>query len=667
MGALDGRRVYEHALIAGYFYQAQLRAELIRRLGVEWDCGQRLCRRRRCRRRGDRRAFRRRAEILERLTSAASGRPGAGGHARHPPRQGLPPRPGRRHRAAEPRAERGDRVGFGPAQVAGLSTPASDEPSSLAQVGDIFRDLAGPDGLTKHKSTFTRPDVLRAFASALPDGADVAAIEDLASFYLFATEPVAVGDVHGAEAWTTQDLLDTERRVLAGIAARRHAGTGIADRAEVAAAIGARPTIGDEQADMVADLCLAGHGVDVVVGAAGTGKTFALDTARVAWERSGYRVHGAALSARAAAELQAGSGIESTTIARLLGQIDAGRTRLDTRAVVVVDEAGMVGTRTLDRLHQATSAAGAKLVLVGDPAQLPEIDAGGAFAALTERLDPIRLVDNRRQVHHWERGALDDLRSGRIAAAVATYQQRQRIVVVADPDELHTRVVQDWFASHQAGDQALMVAAHRAEVRDLNQRARQLLDDAGLLGPTRLRVGGHEFAEGDRVMAVGRNHYDLDILNGDLGTITGIGPNGDITFHADRTAEPRTMPAARIEAGFLDHGYARTNHKTQGATVDRTFILGDDGDLDRQAAYAALSRGRIENRLYVPDPDDDLLLDTPAASPIHEHVTYELSRDRSQRLATDHLDAQAGRADDLDAHLPHAHPDPEPTVDNDLW
>ena len=239
-------------------------------------------------------------------------------------------------------------------------------------------------------------------------------------------------------------------------------------------------------------------------------------------------------------------------------------------------------------------------------------------------------------------------------------------MVVADPDELRDHVVEDWFDSHRSGDRALMIAAHRAEVRDLNERARELLDDAGLLGSTRLRVGGREFAEGDRVMAIGRNHYDLDILNGDLGTITGIRPNGDVTFYVDRTREARTMPAAWIEDGCLDHGYARTNHKSQGATVDRTFILGDDGDLDRQAAYAALSRGRIENRLYVLEPDDDLAELEVGSSPVRDHVEQELSRDRSHRLAADHLDTGSTLADDLLAHLPHADADFEPAVDNDL-
>jgi len=198
-----------------------------------------------------------------------------------------------------------------------------------------------------------------------------------------------------------------------------------------------------------------------------------------------------------------------------------------------------------------------------------------------------------------------------------------------------------------------MIAAHRNEVRDLNERVHELVDAAGQLGATRLVVGRLEFAEGDRVMAVGRNHYDLEILNGDLGTVTHIDPHTrTVTFVCDRDGHSRVMPAAPIEAGNLDYGYARTNHQAQGATVDRTFTLGDDGDLDRQAAYTALSRGRIENRLYVLEPDDDLLEAQAPGEVGRGHVERELSRDRSQLLASERLDENHRLARELLLYLP---------------
>ncbi len=292
-------------------------------------------------------------------------------------------------------------------------------------------------------------------------------------------------------------------------------------------------------------------------------------------------------------------------------------------------------------------------MLAGDTAELPEIDAGGSFRAMSLHVPSTVLVENRRQIHEWEIGALDDLRNGRVSEAVAAYGNNGRIITADNADALRQRLVDDWFAA--PGDDKVMIATRRADVADLNDRARALLDAAGRFGnhelhiDKRIQVAGREFAVGDKVLATGRNHYDLDILNGDVGTVTRINESRKtVTFKCERVDEERTMPTDRLEAGFLDHGYARTNYKTQGATADRVFTLGGDGDLDRQAAYTALSRGRVENRLYMCTPDDDVW-DILAPNPqrrqrpegrelLMDHAERELSRDRSQHLASELLD-----------------------------
>ncbi len=136
--------------------------------------------------------------------------------------------------------------------------------------------------------------------------------------------------------------------------------------------------------------------MEVVRAPAGTGKTFALDAAREAWQASGVPVLGCALSAKAAGELRDQAAIDTTTIARLTYALDHG-VRLAQGSVLVVDEAGMVGTRDLARLLDAAEQAQAKLVLVGDDRQLPEIQAGGLFSALADRLGAIELTEVRRQ------------------------------------------------------------------------------------------------------------------------------------------------------------------------------------------------------------------------------------------------------------------------------
>lgn len=152
---------------------------------------------------------------------------------------------------------------------------------------------------------------------------------------------------------------------------------------------------------MIRAVCSSGDGLEIVEGVAGAGKTFALAAAREAWEASGYQVIGCSLAARAAKHLQDDAGIPASTIDRLLNKLDRHQQRLDRTTVVVVDEAAMVGTRKLARLLGHTETADAKVVLVGDPCQLPEIEAGGAFRGLRDRLGASHLGENRRQVEPW--------------------------------------------------------------------------------------------------------------------------------------------------------------------------------------------------------------------------------------------------------------------------
>ena len=286
---------------------------------------------------------------------------------------------------------------------------------------------------------------------------------------------------------------------------------------------------------MVRRLTRDGDGVAVVIGKAGTGKTYALDAARDAWEASGIRVTGVALAARAALELRDSAGIESTTLARLLAQLDdptkADTSPLQRGQVLVVDEAGMIGTRQLARLLHHTDAQDVKVVLVGDPRQLPEIDAGGLFTALTRQLPAIELSENRRQTHGWEQATLDQLRHGDPETAVREYADRGRLVTADTVDDIRARLVADWWDTFDPAepDAAVMVALRRADVDDLNARARTHMHAAGrLAGPTLTLDDGTVFQAGDRVVCL-RNDHRAGLVNGLRGTVT-----------ARRTLTPRS-------------------------------------------------------------------------------------------------------------------------------
>jgi ATP-dependent exoDNAse (exonuclease V) alpha subunit len=428
------------------------------------------------------------------------------------------------------------------------------------------------------------------------------------------------------DAWVNL-LLALEASILERAQRQRGIGVGIAPGKVLGRVLEARPSLSGEQRHMVSVLTCSGDGAQVVVGRAGAGKTFALDAARAAWEASGRHVVGVALAARAAAELQAGAGIPSSTVDRLLADLDrpGPLSGLAPRTVVVVDEAGMLGTRKLARLLDHAEAWRASVVLVGDPRQLPEVAAGGAFSALARSLPVTELKENRRQAEGWERLVLSELRSGSVAEALGAYERSGRVRLAPSADASREAIAEAWWSSRQAGEDAMMYALRRSDVDDLNARARARLRAAGGLGDESAEFAGREFAVGDKVMCL-RNDQRLGVRNGTVGTVASVG-EGDVVL-----ADGTYLPSSYLEAGHLTHAYASTVHKAQGATVDRAYLLGSD-QLYREAGYVGMSRGRLSNDLFVVGGElaDGL-----------DDVSVALRTSRAQSLA---LDQVAGSRD----------------------
>ena len=397
-----------------------------------------------------------------------------------------------------------------------------------------------------------------------------------------------------------------------------------------------RPTLGAEQADMVTRLCTSGNGIDVVCAAAGTGKTYTLDAAREAWEASGHRVIGAALAGIAAQELHSTAGIRSSTLAMLQIDLDAHRVHLDDRTVIVIDEAGMAGTRNLAPILDAADRVGAKVVLVGDPHQLPEIDAGGVLAGLAKRLGPIELTQNRRQRAQWEREALEELRCGDIDAAFSAYRDNERVVSAPTAIEVRRTMVADWWSHRLAGDTVAMTAYRRDDVDDLNGRARAYLVRSGEVSGPELVLGDRPYQEGDQIVCL-KNNRRLGVCNGTRATVDYVDINrGTLTITFDNRRV--RLPKDYLDDGNVAHGYATTIHKTQGATVDRGLVLGTD-ELFHERGYVALSRGRISNHLYLlgaAEIDNSTGHGPPplAGEPV-EAVQQALHRQDDKRLAID--------------------------------
>jgi Ti-type conjugative transfer relaxase TraA len=347
------------------------------------------------------------------------------------------------------------------------------------------------------------------------------------------------------------------------------------------------------------------RGLASVIGYAGSGKSAMLGVARAAWEAAGYEVRGLALSGIAAEGLENGSGIASRTIAAQEHQWSQGREHLTPRDVLVIDEAGMVGTRQMERVLTHAAQAGAKVVLVGDPQQLQAIEAGAAFRSIAERYGSVEITEVRRQHEDWQREATRQLATGRTAEALRAYDEAGHVHAAVTREAARGALIERWERERQAhpGDTRIILAHTNDDVRALNavarERMRMSIDPAA--GPGQAlgedvtvmtERGERRFASGDRVMFF-RNERGLGVKNGTLGTIEQVSAQSMIVA----TDQGRRLAFDTRDYAHIDHGYAATVHKAQGMTVERVHVLATPG-MDSHSAYVALSRHRDSVELH---------------------------------------------------------------------
>ncbi|HEX4812219.1 MAG TPA: MobF family relaxase [Nonomuraea sp.] len=669
--AVDAKAIYRHALTGSYLYHAVLRGELTARLGVEWTTPVKGIAEVAGLPRDLLSTFSiRRRQILDAMAEAGTSGPDAAQAAclaTRPVKPATEPEQTLRERWAAKARAAGHRPATLVAAVLGRTrSPAAPPIDRLAQ------HLLGPAGLTAQATGFDRRDLLQALCQALPPGTavDRVALEAAADRVLRHRDTVRLATRgEGGARWSTTELLGVEQaairtaRELLALPARP------VPREAIEAALSGQ-TMSGKQQTMVHALAAA-DGLAVVVGPAGAGKTAALAAATRAWTDQGRLVIGAAVAAVTARRLEHATGTPAMSLARLLAaarRTDPATGRpagLPRGGVVVVDEASMVDTRTMAGLLAHTRASAGTLVLVGDPAQLPEVGAGGLFPALARHRDTITLTDNRRQTQGWERRALSDLRAGDPDAAVAAYATHGR-VHTGPADQLPERIVGDYLRLLGDGEQpdgdadagrVVMLAVRRADVTDLNDATRARLLADGRLGPDAVTAGQgdaqREYRAGDRVL-VTRNDHRLGLLNGTRATVTAVNPKRRTLTLAAEDNQQVTVPADWA-ARHLDHGYAMTCHKAQGATVETALLYGA-GALTREAGYVALSRGRVANHLYVPDDPD--VRENGATSRVQDarqldRLAARLAVRRTQTLATLQLPRlRPGRWQSSVTHVP---------------
>lgn len=483
------------------------------------------------------------------------------------------------------------------------------------------------DAITRQQATFTRQDLARFIHR---HSADKEQFNAAFSRVLSSPELVSLGeDDRGRLRFTSRDLVETELKLYrTSEKLSQTFGHGVSDRLREEALSRATErgiALSSEQIAAVEHLTES-KDLGLIIGYAGAGKSTLLSVAREAWEEAGYRVRGLALSGIAAENLELGSGIESRTIASLEYGLSQGRDQIGSDDILVIDEAGMVGLRQMERLTSIAEECGAKIVLIGDPEQLQAIEAGAAFRALAERHNRVEITEVRRQREDWQREATKDLAEGKVREALQSYEAHDQLHAAETREEAREALIEGWDKSRQANpDASRLILVHtNDERRALNLQARERLKLAGELGDEislKLDIGTRDMGLGERVMLL-KNDSGLGVKNGMLGEITELSFT-HMSLHLDNG---RDISFDLKDYAQIDYGYAATIHKAQGVTVDHTHVLATPG-LDRHSAYVALSRHRDSVDLHYGQDDFDSL----------DRLTTTLSRDRAKDMVSDYV------------------------------
>jgi conjugative relaxase-like TrwC/TraI family protein len=503
-----------------------------------------------------------------------------------------------------------------------------------------FRELLRSDGLTEHEAVFDRRHIVQRLAEIAGDRLSADAIDVLAEELIANPELVElratrersvkrvirrtdgrVVKLPGERIFTTTSMLALEHRALSAYERGREAGAGIVP-AECAKQVLGRERfarLSAEQRRFVESLTSSGMRIQAGVGAAGSGKTTALEAAVACWQAGGYRVLGAAVGGTQAVVLSEETGVEGRTVASVLARyFDRGDfATIDARTVLLVDEASLVSTRDFVALARATEETGAILRLVGDPAQHSAVAAGGIFRYLTEHHpDETPALSHlyRQQGEEMAevRLANAEYREGKVIEALERLRRDGRITEAESADEAYDLLTCAWYAERQKRVAeperrwSAMTAEHHFERRELNVRARALLADDGMLSGPELTVAGLSFRSGDEVIAritdrslrtegAARDAY---VRNGSLGTVVEVHEQGVVVDFErwGRVAVPLPYLECKVSAdvvGGLQHAYALTSHAAQGKTFAVAAPLVTDAS-SPEGVYVGITRGQFD-------------------------------------------------------------------------
>ncbi|HVC06801.1 MAG TPA: MobF family relaxase [Solirubrobacterales bacterium] len=606
LAAPKGRTPFwRQAKAAGYVYQAALRANVTRELGLQWqpvhngyaDLAS-------IERSAIEHFSQRRAEIVEAMAergvSSAAAAEVAAYRTRDAKDYGVDPDTQRSEwiaRAAE--------FDLTPDSIDGLLRSAirrEPRPIGPAELEGALAELE-----TTH-SHFDRRDLICALANQLPEGADAAALDRSVDALLVSERVIEIhrgADVIDSTYYTTPRLWELEQRFVKTASEGKKAGAAVVDEATLAAVLARHSYLSAEQAEMVRRLTTGGERIVPVAALPGSGKTTALAAAREAWVVAGHPVIGVATARSASGELN-DAGVPATSITALLIRTteatEAGHRPLAPGTAIVMDESSTTSTPHAAALAELAVHCEGKLVAIGDPRQIGAVGPGGLYGHLTKMIEPALLTEIRRQRDPLDRRIVELAHEGRGSDALDLLRSRERLVIADTLPEALDALVLDWHERYAAGEDAVMIARRSRDVAELNAKAREVLAAERGVGEGTVTVAGRDFAPGDRVLtrintpevsnrerweviAVdhGRHSVDLRRVGGDERRVI-LDPD----YLQRRT--PSGEPA-------IQHAYALTTYATESKTFESAFALLDAG-ISREDFLVAVSRARGATTAY---------------------------------------------------------------------
>ncbi|MBA6397675.1 MobF family relaxase [Colwellia sp. BRX10-4] len=537
----------------------------------------------------------------------------------------------------------------------------SDNKIDLLSLNTIDEDQLISE-LTESNSTYRLQDAFyQAGLNVIQYNQTIKTLRVVTEQSIASEETISLGtDWKNNKLFTSKSVLIAEQSMIARAISLRKSNWATIDTEAINFAINNQPfQLSDEQQFAVMNVCDDSQ-LSILQGSAGAGKSASMLCVRDIHQAHGKKVVGAAIAKAAANNLAKEAKIECHTIARLLYSLDSKKPPLESGDVLIVDEAGQIGTFQMNSLLTFAKEIGFKIVLVGEDRQLDAIQHGGVLRLLStpEIIGTTRVETIRRQHNAWDRQAVADFRDGYAHQALAQYSKRGQLHFAENDDVAKESLIQSWneYRRCKPDKKSIVIAQSWNDVIQLNNRMRKELQTEGLVGYENIQIQGtvsdrdidFQVSVGERIRFT-KNDYAKKYTNGDIGTVTKaqLMDNGDIWLrvHLDSGRKTQFMVSDYCNDDgrvYLTQAYAQTVYSSQGLTIDGDVFVYYTQFMDRAHSYVACSRHKDKAHIFANAQDleeyiPDNFKHAPREVGLREALAKNMSRNNRPKLAVEHL------------------------------